>query len=70
MPPRELVLALRVSIDGLRPWEYWAMSHWDYERIAHAREHLHRARELFPPGWDRVDRNAGGRLTGPGPTGG
>lgn len=37
MPPT-LGYALRVSIDGLRPWEYDGMSWWQYEQIAHAQE--------------------------------
>lgn len=50
--PREVVHASRVSLDGLRPWEYWSMGFWEYERVAHAQQSLRRARELYPPGWD------------------
>ena len=31
--PDELVYALRVSVEGLRPWEYWAMEADDYAMI-------------------------------------
>lgn len=47
MPPAELVLLSRVSIDGLRPWEYYGMGWWDYERLAHAKEELAAARAMW-----------------------
>jgi hypothetical protein len=32
-PPPVLVWANRVSLADMRPWDYDAMSFWDYERI-------------------------------------
>ena len=46
-PPAELVLLSRVSIDDLRPWEYYGMGWWDYERLAHAKEELAAARAMW-----------------------
>lgn len=42
--PDELVYALRVSVDGLRPWEYWSMDADEYDMITHL-QHVYR-REL------------------------
>jgi len=44
-----LIYGLRVSIEGLRPWEYDGMSAWDYDRIVHAQNVWHEARRLLPP---------------------
>jgi hypothetical protein len=33
--PAELDYALRVSVDGLRPWEYWGMEADEYDLILH-----------------------------------
>lgn len=50
--PREVLVASRISLDGLRPWEYWDMGFWDYERVAHAQDALRSAQRTYPPGWD------------------
>lgn len=47
--PPELLAALRVSVEGLRPWEYDGMSAWEYERIAHAQQEWAKAQRLLPP---------------------
>jgi hypothetical protein len=48
--PRELVHALRVSVDGLRPWEYWASDADDYDMTTHLqrvfRAEMETAREM------------------------
>lgn len=31
--PAELIWALSVSIEGIRPWEYWAMDSEEYDLI-------------------------------------
>lgn len=38
----------RMSIEQLRPWEYWEMSAWDYDRLAHARDALQDAQARYP----------------------
>jgi hypothetical protein len=47
--PHELTYALRVSVDGLRPWEYDGMSAWDYDRIVHAQLIWNDAKRKNPP---------------------
>lgn len=32
-PPPELIWAMSVSVDGLRPWEYWQMDSEEYALI-------------------------------------
>jgi hypothetical protein len=49
VPPPELIYALRVNIDELRPWEYDGMSFWQYERIRHAQAEWRRSQRLLPP---------------------
>ena len=48
--PRELDYALRVNVDGLRPWEYWAAEADDYDLITHLqgvyRREMPAAREM------------------------
>lgn len=51
-PPRELVRALRVSIDDLRPWEYDGMSAWEYDETLALQQAWREYQRLFPPGHD------------------
>lgn len=48
--PKELAYALRVSVEGLRPWEYRAAEADDYELIVHLqgvyRREMPAAREM------------------------
>ena len=46
--PKELTYALRVSIADLRPWEYDAMSAWDYDMIENALRAWEQARRDYP----------------------
>lgn len=49
MPP-ELDFALRVNVEGLRPWEYWAADADEYDLIQHLtgvyRREMPAAREM------------------------
>ncbi len=49
MPPRELVRALRVNVENLRPWEYDGMDAADYESVTTIqrwfRDEMKRARD-------------------------
>jgi hypothetical protein len=56
-PPRELIAALRVNIDDLRPWEYGNMESDEYMRILDAQVAYRRALRAYPPQWDVTKRD-------------
>lgn len=52
--PPELIAALRVDIDNLRPWEYGNMESDEYMRILDTQYAYREALRKYPPGWDAV----------------
>lgn len=55
-PPAELIAALRVNIDDLRPWEYGNMESDEYMRILDAQNGFKRALRAYPLGWDTAEK--------------
>lgn len=59
--PRELDYALRVSVNDLRPWEYWAAEADDYDLIQHLqgvyRREMPAAREQVQRQQARTERS-------------
>lgn len=54
-PPRELIEALRVNIDNLRPWEYGNMESDEYMRVLDTQQAYRNAMKMYPPQWDAVN---------------
>jgi hypothetical protein len=50
--PPELIAALRVKIDDLRPWEYGNMESDEYLRIMDVQNVYRRALQMYPSQWD------------------